>query len=215
MIKPIGLILPITYLSPVSYFCCLTSGYPVLIETGETFPKQTLRNRCEIADSNGKQILVIPVHKPGGNRTKTSEVLISTHQDWRTKHWRAIETAYSSSPFYLYYSDRLKELIFQEAHSLQDYTIFLIEKLSEMIGIDKQFEYSQGYLKESGDFLDLRGAFSKKGFPGDIEYTPYQQVFSHRLGFLENLSILDLVFNLGPESLSYLQKSSASFKASF
>jgi hypothetical protein len=201
-----GIILPVLYFPPISYYACLVSGRHILLETGETFPKQTLRNRCEIASSSGRQALVVPVQRPGGNRTKTHEVLISRHENWQLKHRRALETAYSSSPFFLYYSDSILEFLSRPHHTLLDLNTGCILKTCELIGFTPDFTLSEEYRKEAGDRLDLRMAFSKKGFAWQSNFKPYPQVFSQRSGFLSNLSILDLLFNIGPESYDYLKE---------
>lgn len=205
--EPSSIILPVSYFPPISYFTCLASGNPIIIETGETYPKQTLRNRCEIAGSQGRQILVIPVTKPGGNHTRTSGVLASKHEDWRKKHWRALETAYSSSPYFLYYSDRIKEMTVTCPVNLADLDIYIIKNILSLLGISPVIEYSSDYIKEPHDQIDLRAAFSKNAYAWAVDLKPYMQVYSHQNGFIGNLSILDLLFNLGPETLSYLEGS--------
>lgn len=205
MKKISGIILPIAYFPPVSYFSWLVSGYPVLIETGETYPKQTIRNRCEIGSSHGRQNLVVPVAKPFGNHTKTYEILISSHEDWRKKHWRALETAYSSTPFFIYYSDKIKELVFGEYDSLALLDLTILKKMLEILGFEPGLDYSKGYLKETGDLLDLRKWFTRNKDGAVLK--EYPQLFMEKTGFIGDLSILDLLFNAGPESHSYLLES--------
>lgn len=198
--------MPICYFPPVTYFVCLASGRSIVIETGETFPKQTLRNRCEISTRHGKQILVVPVSKPGGNHTRTHEVLVSAHTEWRTKHWRAMETAYSSSPFFLYYSDSIREALFRRVDTLEQLNMALLKCLLSLTGLDPALRLSRDFMKDTEGRDDFRAAFSKKPFPLTKALPPYPQVFSHHTGFIGNLSILDLLFNLGPETPGYLQE---------
>jgi hypothetical protein len=201
-----GIILPTCYFPPVSYFICLLSGNKITIETGETFPKQTLRNRFEIAGSNGKEILVAPVHKPHGKHTKTHEVFISPHGGWQKKHWRALQTTYSSSPFFLYYADRVHDLIFVSHPTLLEMNMHILEKILQILKVRVTYSLRIDYLKNPKGILDLRGSFSKKStWEGD--FREYLQVFSHKTGFLANLSILDLLFNLGPGTVDYLEES--------
>ena len=209
-----GIILPIAYFPPLSYFACLASGSDVLIETGETYPKQTLRNRCEIGSSGGKQRLVVPIHKPHGNPTRTHEVLLSGHGDWRNKHWKALETAYSSSPFFLFYADSLQQLLFAPFSSLEELNLAILRQLLETLDLHPRITVSHDYLKDAGDLADLRDAF-KKARPWPEGFKPYPQVFSYKTGFLEDLSILDLLFNLGPEAVPYLRGANALIPPSF
>lgn len=202
-----GIILPISYFPPVSYFICIASGLEILIETGETFPKQTLRNRCEIGDSSGKQILVVPVHKPHGNHSRTHEVSISYHGDWQKKHWRALETAYASTPFFLYYSDPVRELIFGSYSTLEEMNLALLNHINEMLQIKGRHDVNHDYKKDATEWIDLRGAFSKRR-TWEEPFGEYSQVFSHINGFFPDLSILDLLFNLGPEAPAYLERNS-------
>jgi len=198
------IILPVSYFPPVSYFICLASGHPVLIETGETYPKQTFRNRCAIAGAQGRQILVVPVSKPFGNHTKTYGVMASRHVDWRKKHWRAIETAYSSSPYFLYYGDAIHALLEECTDNLAELNMKILAGMLDMAGTKVEVMTSRDYLKSPEHSLDLRTAFSKKGFSASHELKPYGQVFSQLHGFIRGLSILDLLFNLGPETHGYL-----------
>jgi hypothetical protein len=200
-----GIILPLCCFPPVSYFTWLLSTAEIIIETGETFPKQTLRNRFEIAGSNGKEILVVPVNKPHGNRTKTHEVFVSPHGGWQKRHWRALQTAYSSSPFFMYYADQVHDLIFNPYPTLVEMNVHILKVILRLLKAETKFSLSRDYVKDPRDVFDLREAFSKKtAWKGRFE--EYPQVFSHKTGFLVNLSILDLLFNLGPGAQDYIIK---------
>jgi hypothetical protein len=201
-----GIILPTSYFPPVSYFICLLTGVEITIETGETFPKQSLRNRFEIAGSNGKEIFVAPVHKPHGNHTKTHEVLISPHGGWQVRHWRALQTAYSSSPFFIYYADQVRDMIMGSYPTLVAMNRTILDEILKMLKVDVTYTLSPDYLKDPHDLIDLRDAFTKKSAFSE-KLKEYPQVFSYKTGFLANLSILDLLFNLGPAALEYLGES--------
>ncbi|MDL2254890.1 WbqC family protein, partial [Bacteroidales bacterium OttesenSCG-928-J16] len=109
---------PTAYMPPVSYFALLARRDVLEVETRETFPKQSWRNRCSIATAQGVLDLTIPVVKPYGNRTQTKDVLIDARQKWQNNHWRAIESAYNKSPYFFYFQNKLKELIYSEQASL-------------------------------------------------------------------------------------------------
>jgi hypothetical protein len=118
-----------------------------------------------------------------------------------------METAYSSSPYFLYYRDIIKELIDSCPVNLAELDICLMKNILSLLRISPGIEFSEDYIKEPKNQIDLRQAFSKKANPLAVDLKPYMQVYSHLNGFLANLSILDLLFNLGPETLSYLEKS--------
>jgi len=203
-----AILLPVAYFPPISYFSLVLSGHPVLIESGETYPKQTLRNRCEIACIQGKQILVVPVTKPSGNRSKTYEILESSHENWKLKHWRALETCYSSSPFFLYYADRIRQMITDVPSELATLDAMILEEMLDIIGLKAAIKYSRDFTTDPGLMNDCRDLFTKKGYPLNRALTPYPQVFSHKNGFIGDLSILDLLFNMGPETAGYLKSTS-------
>jgi hypothetical protein len=198
------LLLPTAYFPPLAYYACLAGGRDIIIEQKETFPKQTYRNRCEIMTVSGKTTLIVPVTKPDGNHTRSENILISYREPWQRTHWRALETAYNSSPFFLYYSGRIRILFEMQESSLIQYNDNILRCLNELIGINPSISYSDNYIKSPVDMQDLRNVFTpKKEIPG-MDYPSYMQVFRHIHGFLAGLSILDLLFHLGPDSKKYL-----------
>lgn len=203
-----SIILPVCYFPPVSYFSILATGRPVRIETGETYPKQTLRNRCHVAGSQGKLTLVVPASKPFGNHTKTHQVLASGHENWRMKHWRSLEACYAASPYFLYYSDEIKQMLMDSPDRLAQLDMHLLAGLLKICRIQADFTYSEEYTSDTAGAADLRGAFSKKGFPWPSGPARYEQAYADKSGFLEDLSILDLLFNQGPGTAEYLCASS-------
>ncbi len=198
------ILLPTAYLPPVHYFVLMAKAGEVLIEQWETYPKQTYRNRCEIYSANGKIPLIIPVRKPNGNHTLTRDIVVSGHENWQTLHWRAIRTAYANSPFFLYYRDELKPFFESKAERLLDFNAALLQALVSLIGMDVRIELTAAYLHNPEDTADFRTMISpKKNF--DLFALPgYYQTFEDRFGFIPGLSIVDLLFNLGPETAGYL-----------
>jgi len=198
---------PTAYMPPVIYFALLLKCDAVAIETQETFPKQTWRNRATILSSQGTLDLSIPVIKPHGNKTITADIQIDTAQKWQNNHWRAIEAAYNKSPYFLYYKDALQSLIYSDEKLLLDYNNAFLRFFLACFKIEKTIVLTEQYtpIPENEDLRQL--LTPKKPLMLRHERFPvYYQVFSDRLPFFPNLSVLDLVVNEGPDGLSYLQQ---------
>ncbi len=194
------------YMPPIEYFVLLDNAEQVIVEQFETYQKQTYRNRCLIYTEKGKMALTIPVSKPFGNHTKTKDLLIFNQDKWFIKHWRAIETAYKSAPFFLYYSDEVKLFFGGSFDRLIDFNLELTRLFCGLIGIDTTISLSAGYMQQTDANMDYRATLSPKR-SGILDVFPaYTQVFGTKHGFLPNLSILDLIFNLGPESQAYISE---------
>ncbi len=174
------------------------------IEQYETFPKQTFRNRTTIATGNGLMMLNVPVSRPLGNHTTTAEMVVSYHEPWNIRHWRAIASAYNAAPYFLYYKDELEEILMQRYEHLLQLNEALLNYLLKRLKITCQLEYTQSFIKEAASYIDLRESLTAKKDDPSITYPHYSQVFEGRHGFLPNLSVIDLLFNLGPEAKSYL-----------
>jgi hypothetical protein len=198
------LILPAAYLPSVIYFALLNNAENALIEQFETYPKQTYRNRCVIYTEKGKTSLVIPVSKPNGNHTKIKDIQIFNDEKWYLKHWRAIESAYRASPYFLYYKDDLKSFYDGSYKLLLEFDLALIRHFCELFDIKTLILLSSEYLKSAD--IDFREVLSPKKPPLIQNLPEYTQVFDVKYGFIPNLSILDLLFNLGPESRDYLSR---------
>lgn len=198
-------IFPLFYAGPAAYFACLLqTNQPVLFEVNEHFTKQTYRNRINIYSSHGVQKLSIPVEK-NSSKTALKDLKISFAENWNTLHWRAIVSSYQSSPYFEYYDYLLEPLFAQPATYLVDYNLQLLAIISKCLGTEINFELTKTY--ETHYSTDFREAFNaKKITPFDQNWQKYQQVFSYgKQPFIPNLSILDVLFNLGPESIDYLK----------
>jgi hypothetical protein len=194
------------YLPPVSYMAEVVNSDAVVIEIFETYKKQTYRNHCAIYGPNGKQILSIPVVKVNGNHTLTKDIRISDHQPWQKTHWRSIETAYNNSPFFLYYQDNLAPFYEKRFSFLLDLNMQLFGILSRILHISCRVGLSDKFEKIPADTADLRNGLVSKNSTITKDYPHYTQVFEPRHGFIPGLSILDLLFNLGPEATGYLEQ---------
>ena len=192
------------YLPTVRYMSVLAKYGAATIEQYETFPKQTFRNRTTIATGNGLMMLNVPVSRPSGNHTTTAEMVVSYHEPWNIRHWRAIASAYNAAPYFLYYNDELEEILMHRYDHLLQLNEALLNYLLKKLKITCQLEYTQSFIKEAASYIDLRESLTAKKDDPSITYPPYSQVFESRHGFLPNLSVIDLLFNLGPEAKSYL-----------
>lgn len=191
-------LLPTAYLAPVKYYAILLQAKNCSIEHHEHFIKQSIRNRCEIYGANGELRLTIPKERKGSSKTIISEIKISYKDDWQKLHWNAIKSAYNSSPFFEYYSNEL-EVFYQEKESnLIIFNNKLQEVILDLLQEENNSTPTVEYL-HSGNFTDLRNYDFTLEDP-----EKYNQVFMEKHGFIPNLSILDLLFNLGPETSDYL-----------
>jgi len=199
-------LLSTAYLPPIEYFYYLFKSEHIIIEQLETYPKQSYRNRCEILTGNGKLSLSIPVRKVNGNHTLSKDIALFNEDKWQLNHWRAIQVAYSASPFLLYYEDELECFFTQEHNNLFKFNLGITKTLCSLIGFKPEISLAKTFEKNPNNCLDLRNSISPKK-PSTIDhFSAYIQVFSDRYPFISNLSIIDLLFNLGPETGEYLRK---------
>ena len=201
-----------TYLGPVQQYCKLFQYPEVHLETAENYLKQTFRNRCTIAVPDGELALSIPTVKPNTLKCPMRDIRILDHGNWRHLHWNAIESAYNHTPFFEYYKDDFRPFYEKKYEFLVDFNEELCHLICSLIDIQPDMarttEYRTEFTPNEADFRER--IHPKKDFSlEDTEFSPqpYYQVFQERLGFLPNLSIIDLLFNMGPESLLVLQKS--------
>lgn len=201
-------ILTTAYLPSVEYFFAIAQSGRVLIEQNELYQKQSYRNRCRIFSAGGVEQLIIPVIKDGSHSRPIRDVRIDYSDNWLLRHKRAIDAAYNSSPFYLYYKDDFSGIFDSRPEFLFDFNMKFLELLLELIGLKADIKFTDKFESEypSGDFR-TRIQPKYKGETLVREYKKektYFQVFSNKLGFQPNLSVIDLLFNEGPDSVSYL-----------
>ncbi|MCE3294690.1 MAG: WbqC-like family protein [Crocinitomicaceae bacterium] len=186
-------VFPVAYFGPISYFRELARAENPVFEQWETFPRRSLRNRCQVLDPNGFLELSVPVNKPADSKTKTKDVRVDYSTDWQKKHWRTFMSSYASSPFFDHYGMEVEELIFSNPVFLVDFNRAIHEKINGWLDLGVPFELCETYLKEN--IHDFR---NDKTFGKQTDIVPYQQVFVSKAEFISDLSILDAVFNLGP-----------------
>lgn len=196
------ILLPIFYLPPISWFSeFLKEENEVVLEQFENFPKQTYRNRTNVYGANGKLSLIIPIHHTGERCIKNLE--ISYVEDWQKLHWKSIKNAYQSSPYFEYYETKLENIFKDQPKTLLAFNLKALKVILEILKTEKEYSLTEEYV-QSVEFLNFREKFSAKK---DSEYqmNEYYQTFSDKLGFIKDLSIIDLICNLGPESTSYIK----------
>ena len=199
-------LLSTTYFGPVQWYQKLHRYDLVQVECWENFQKQTYRNRCVIATTDGIQALTIPVTHDG-NKTLTRDIRVSDHGNWRHLHWNAIQSAYNSSPFFEFYADDLRPFFEQRWEFLIDFNEAITYRICELLDIEQRMKRTTNYQPAgNAGMADFRETIRPKHPLHDPEFTPrrYYQVFEQKHGFMPNLSILDLLFNEGNESILFL-----------
>ncbi len=202
------------YLPSVQYFATLAKYQVITIERHEHFVKQSYRSRCLINTSQGPKTLIVPLsgkHNAGANgysKSLITDVQIDYSQKWLNNHWRSIQAAYAKAPFFEYYADALHAVLFKQYPHLYELNWSLLTLCLKWLKLDIQIQESLAYEKEAGSgVLDLRNAISAKNkglSKVEPHFKPYTQVFGN--AFVNNLSIIDLIFCTGPQSLTYLQE---------
>ncbi len=196
---------PTSYLPPISYMMEVLrsdESDEILWEAYETFTKQTYRNHCSILGPNGRQTLTVPVVKVNGNHTLVRDIRISDQQPWQKIHWRSIEAAYNKSPFFIYYRDSFNPFYLKPFRFLLDLNQGLMEVILTSLRSNRPVRCTNFFIgyQNSPDIVKI---ISKKS---QFLNPEYHQVFQERSGFFPDLSIIDCLFNLGPETALYLNQ---------
>ena len=206
-----AVLLSTTYFGPIQWYQKLYRADEAWIEQHEHFVKQTYRSRCIIATTQGTQTLSIPIEHPTSNVQRSTfnvqrikDIRISNHGNWRHLHWNALQSAYGESPFFEYYEDDLRPFFEKRWTFLFDFNEAIREKLCELLDISPVVRFTEKYVSDYAS--DYREAINPKHPAPDPDFQPrrYYQVYEAKHGFLPNLSIVDLLFNMGPESVFYL-----------
>jgi hypothetical protein len=190
-----------SYIPNIATMALLSRQEKVVIQTKAFYQKQTYRNRTTIAGANGILNLSIPVNRSSKEeRLKDIEVSINYEEQWQKNHWKSFKSAYSSSPFFEFYEDDLKEVFFTHKSNLIDFNTSLLYLFLEWCEIEVEVSMSQ----EEVVFHPTTNMLIASKEVSPLSFPKYTQVFDNKFGFLPNLSVLDLISNLGPESSSYL-----------
>lgn len=190
------------YFPCISYMARFLKDSSPTIEMWETYHKQTYRNRCRVMTANGVESLSIPVIKVNGNHTMTKDMAISYKEHWQQIHRRCLESAYKAAPYFDHYYDYLRPIFEGCFERLIDLNDAALEAVLKMIKVQKEIAHTTDYVHVVEN--DLREAFSPKTTSNPDAFPQYYQVFSVKYPFAPDLSILDLVFNEGPEAITYL-----------
>ncbi len=209
-------LLTTAYLGPVHYYTKLYAGHPVVEERCDHYVKQTYRNRCIIATADGPLALTLPIEgrplsEGGTSKTPTGRLRLSEHGRWRDLHWNALVSAYERTPYFFYYADDFERIYRGTFGLLADFNAALRDLVLDLLDLHPQITVNaEHYLDAVPTDIDLRERIRPKidpAFDPEFHPAPYHQLFAVRHGFLPNLSIVDLLFNLGPESRRVLRDS--------
>jgi hypothetical protein len=192
-----------TYFPSISHFVAMLKADAVTFEVEDNFQKQTNRNRMYIYSPNGIQLLNIPVKHSKTAHQKFKDTKIETAFDWQKQHFKSLEAAYRTSPFFEYFEDDIRP-VFEKKHTfMMDLNFTILDILKDCLGIDLPYTKTKEYFKEANGLDDYRPLTNGKKDAAVFE--PYTQVFGEKHGFINNLSILDLLFNEGRYAVEYLK----------
>ncbi|PKV50120.1 WbqC-like protein [Aquimarina sp. MAR_2010_214] len=196
------------YFGPIAHYAAIVQSNKVVFENEDNYQKQTYRNRAYIYGANGKLLLTIPIkHNQKEKRQLYRDIRIENDFKWQIQHWKSLESAYRTSPFFEYYEDELVHLFEKPKEFLMDFNHQCREVIIDCLQLDVSFSKTSTYVKDPIEVTDLRNLINaRKEKQHNLQ--SYIQVFEDKQGFIPNLSILDLIFNEGTNALTYLENQS-------
>ncbi|MEX1191740.1 MAG: WbqC family protein [Brumimicrobium sp.] len=189
------------YFGTIPYFQALAQFEEVTIDMHEFYKKQTWRNRTQILGSNGPMYLSVPVLRPEGSKSTVRDIKIANETNWRKDHWKAIESSYKHAPYYFYYGPLIKNLIYQDIENLVKFNDSILRTILNWLDLKVEINFSKEYIPPLST-KDYRVALDQKTYT--TKQRKYIQVFSDKLPFSPNLSIIDLLFNEGPLTRNFI-----------
>ncbi|MGJ5640707.1 WbqC family protein [Formosa sp. S-31] len=199
-----------TYFPNIAHMAAMAQSNCVLFEKEDNFSKQTFRTRTYIYAANGELLLNIPVVYSQKNRQKYKDILVSHDTKWQGIHWKSLLSAYKTSPFFEYYEDELQPLFELPVKYLLDFNLKCFDVICDCLQFYPEIDFTTEYQHELQGITDLRHLVERKS-NSQFQNEPYTQVFDTKHGFKPNLSILDLLFNEGPNALHYLEQQNVKF----
>jgi hypothetical protein len=198
-------LLSTAYFPPVNYLALISRAPDVCIESEENYIKQSYRNRCIILTAGGPSPMIVPVMMGGNSRTRVKDIRIDYSKRWQQIHLRTIISSYSSSAYFEFYFDEIEKVISGKPVFLLDLNDKSLETAMRITGISTNVRYTEDFEPVMGNNYDFRYKITpKKEEPGIYPVKEYYQVFSNKFQFVRGLSVLDLIFNAGPDSINYL-----------
>lgn len=202
-----AILVHLPYFGTVLHFMELVKPAAIYLENEDNYQKQTYRNRTNIYGANGLLSLNIPVkhlNSPGVKQhQKYRDVRIENDFKWQQQHWKSLKAAYQTSPFFEFYEDDLAPLFQNKETFLMDFNYKCFDLVCDCLQLIIPYTKTTEFVKKPVGMIDRRDLINAKKM---VEILPYPQVFQEKTGFLHNLSILDLLFNEGPNSVNYLRK---------
>ncbi len=208
MSKEDHIVLATSYFGPIQYFTKFLLPGKIVLEKHENYTKQSFRNRTIIFGANGPLTLTVPVKRGSFHKVPIDELEIDYRNNWQYTHWKSIESAYRSTPYYEFYADEIGSVFNLKTRYLLDLNEIILELMLDLLKLNKNFGYTDTY-RQKGYYLDYREVIHPKKKVPDPLFNPaqYPQAFQSRFGFKANLSILDILFNAGPDAKAILQSS--------
>ena len=189
-----------TYFPSIVQYALMVKHKDIVFEVNGNFQKQTYRNRCYILGANGKQLLNVPISKKSGKQ-KTKDIIINYSENWQKEHLKSLISAYKSSPFFEFYIDDFMPIFTKKEKYLINLNTTIFSLLNEAIQVNIPYELSKEYITDSENNFRYLVNAKKEAL---VQMPKYTQVFSNKYGFIPNLSMLDLLFNEGPNAEMYL-----------
>lgn len=196
-----------TYFPSIAHFVAMSQADRVTFEVYDNYQKQTYRNRAYIYGANGKLLMNVPVSFSQKNRQLYKEVKISYAEDWQSQHWKTLVSAYRTSPFFEFYEDEFKPLFEEQHDHILEFNFKCLGVVLDCLQLDIEFDKTTSFEKHIENKEDFRFLVNARKEP-NFNFDDYFQVFADKYGFISNLSILDLLYNEGPNALNYLKSQS-------